>query len=102
MSKRITKIDPMTLGHLLLKFEDGSTTVALRGQHLLRGNGGADHPLDPIVGDMWPPEMFPVGFMPPLTAQPAVNAEIAPTILAEHVGEFGAPVQFSPDLTAIH
>lgn len=54
--KTIKKIEPMMHGHMKLTFDDETTKVIMRGQHLKRGANGAEHDEDPVVGDGWSEE----------------------------------------------
>ncbi len=53
---KIIAIDKMMHGHLKLTFDDGTTKVITRGEHLKRGASGAEHDEDPVVGDGWSEE----------------------------------------------
>ena len=47
MQKKIAKVSPMAMGHLMLEFEDGVKQMVHRGDHEAHA---------PKVGDMWPPD----------------------------------------------
>lgn len=47
MKKKITKVQPMHLGNLMLEFEDGSKQCVNKGDHERH---------KPEVGDAWPPD----------------------------------------------
>ena len=49
MQKTITKVSPMSFGHLMLEFGDDSKQTVARGDH---------ERYQPKVGDLWPPEGY--------------------------------------------
>jgi hypothetical protein len=47
MKKKIVKVSPMGMGHLMLELEDGTSQTVHRGDHEAH---------KPMPGDMWPPD----------------------------------------------
>ena len=47
MQKKIVKVSPMGMGHLMLELEDGLKQTVHRGDHEAH---------KPIPGDTWPPD----------------------------------------------